>query len=70
MVGSLEKETPMTRFEETQDTPILRRPDGSIDTAAYIARGCALRSEETYRLLTPAAQQTRQPFSRRTLPAR
>ena len=59
----------MTRIDETPDTPILRRPDGSIDTAAYIARARALRSEETHRLLTRSAPRP-QPFSRRTLPAR
>jgi hypothetical protein len=59
----------MTGADDTRDTPILRRPDGSIDTAAYIARARALRSEETHRLLTRSAPRP-QPFSRRTLPAR
>jgi len=62
----------MTRFDETDEAPILRRPDGSIDTAAYVARGRALRSEEAYRLLAsaPSGRETRQPFSLKTLPAR
>ncbi|MGR3619229.1 MAG: hypothetical protein ACU0AX_06980 [Roseovarius sp.] len=31
-------------------TPIHTRPDGSIDTARYMARGRRMRSEEAHRL--------------------
>lgn len=40
----------MTRRTDTADTPIRRRPDGSIDTAHYMARGREARADEARRL--------------------
>lgn len=39
----------------THTTEIKRRPDGSIDTAFYMARGRQLRSEQAHTMLQPAA---------------
>lgn len=39
----------------TRPAEIRRRPDGSIDTAHYMARGRARRSEAAHRMLAPAA---------------
>lgn len=70
----------MIRLSLTSDPAIRRRPDGSIDTAPYIARGRALRAEQAARLAhavtgaRPASPGNRDagpyPFSRSTLPAR
>ncbi|WP_343080171.1 hypothetical protein [Ostreiculturibacter nitratireducens] len=46
-------------MHEEHETPIRTRPDGSIDTAYYMARGRLARSEQAHRLarsLVPAAR--------------
>lgn len=43
----------------TDQAPIQTRPDGSIDTAFYMARGRRLRSEQAHRV-TAAATAPRQ----------
>jgi len=70
----------MIRLSLSSDPAIRRRPDGSIDTASYIARGRALRAEQATDLLRAAIPALSgegavgpgipYPFSRRTLPAR
>ncbi len=63
----------MQRSGENGEVRIRRRPDGSIDTEHYLAKGRRARSEQAHRLLKPGGR-TRAapayPFSRSTLPAR
>ena len=50
------------------DTHIFRRPDGSIDTSHYIARGRLARAEQARRLFTGLAPERPRPRkARRTL---
>jgi hypothetical protein len=63
---------------ETSDTPIRRRPDGSIDAEHYIERAASMRCHRQgaalKALFRPAARLLhplrRQPLSRKTCPAR
>ncbi|MEM9248063.1 MAG: hypothetical protein AAGB05_05110 [Pseudomonadota bacterium] len=50
------------------DVAILRRPDGSIDTGHYMARGRRLRAEQARRLTSPTSPADARPrLSRRKL---
>jgi hypothetical protein len=70
----------MIRPSFSSDPAIRRRPDGSIDTAHYTARGRALRAEQAAGLarslkgvlpsLLESGNADPYPFSRSTLPAR
>lgn len=40
------------------DTRIRYRPDGSIDTGFYMARGRVLRARAAHRMVTPRARPT------------
>jgi hypothetical protein len=60
----------MIRLTLTPDPAIRRRPDGSIDTAHYIAEARKLRATQAHRLLLVDGPAPVQPFSLSTLPAR
>lgn len=55
----------------TRTSNIRTRPDGSIDTAYYMARGRTLRSRQAHDMLgiTPRPAKPRKPFLRRLVPA-
>lgn len=53
----------------TDQTEIRRRPDGSIDTAFYMARGRKMRSQAAHDLLRPA-RKAPAPAATRLLPWR
>ncbi|MDF0602731.1 hypothetical protein P1J78_18480 [Psychromarinibacter sp. C21-152] len=52
----------MTHPTETHPTDIRRRPDGSIDTAHYMAKGRRRRSEAAHRLTAAAPRRARRPL--------
>ncbi len=46
----------------TTETQIRRRPDGSIDTAHYMAKGRTCRSDAAHRVVATGSAKTRRPL--------